>query len=394
MKTKTKTNKDKNDMLWRRTEEVIVDKHFRKVLQNGKKLRIKFGIDPTSSVLHLGHSVCLLALRELQKRGHKIILLIGDFTASIGDPSGRVKSRPILSTDQIKQNMKTYQEQAGKIIDLTKVEVRHNGEWWEKMSARGMLELAGAATYRQLVTRASFQARLKSNSDFTVREFIYPLLQGYDSVALKADVEIGGTDQRFNMLMGRQVQRQYGQELQDVILCPLIEGTKGTKKMSKSEDNYIALSAQPREMYGKIMSISDSLILPYFNLLTQLDDEEIKEQLKKGPRQSKASLAREIVEFYYDSQEAQLAQDEFNRVFQNQKQPIKIPEVKTKEGKEDILTLLVRIGLTTSRSKARQLIEQGGIRINDKTQNDWQKEVLVKSGMIVQRGKRKFIKLI
>jgi tyrosyl-tRNA synthetase len=390
----TKTSKDKNNILWRRTEEVIVDKHFRKVLQNGRKLRIKFGIDPTSSVLHLGHSVCLLALRELQKRGHKIILLIGDFTASIGDPSGRVKSRPILSTDQIKQNMKTYQEQAGKIIDLTKVEVRHNGEWWEKMSARGMLELAGAATYRQLVTRASFQARLKSNSDFTVREFIYPLLQGYDSVALKADVEIGGTDQRFNMLMGRQVQRQYGQELQDVILCPLIEGTKGTKKMSKSEDNYIALSAQPREMYGKIMSISDSLILPYFNLLTQLDDEEIKEQLKKGPRQSKASLAREIVEFYYDSQEAQLAQDEFNRVFQNQKQPIKIPEVKTKEGKEDILTLLVRIGLTTSRSKARQLIEQGGIRINDKTQNDWQKEVLVKSGMIVQRGKRKFIKLI
>ncbi len=391
---KTKTNKDKNDMLWRRTEEVIVDKHFRKVLQNGRKLRIKFGIDPTSSVLHLGHSVCLLTLRELQKRGHKIILLIGDFTASIGDPSGRVKSRPILSTAQIKQNMKTYQEQAGKIIDLTKVEVRHNGEWWEKMSARGMLELAGAATYRQLVTRASFQARLKSNSDFTVREFMYPLLQGYDSVALKADVETGGTDQRFNMLMGRQVQKQYGQESQDVILCPLVEGTKGTKKMSKSEDNYIALSAQPREMYGKIMSISDSLILPYFNLLTQLDDEEIKEQLKKGPRQSKASLAWEVVRFYYNSQEAQLAQDEFNRIFQNQEQPTKIPEVKSKKGKENILTLLVRVGLTTSRSKARQLIEQGGVRINDKRQNDWQKEVLVKSGMIIQRGKRKFVKLI
>ena len=391
---KPKTNKDKDNIFWRRIEEVIIDKHFRKTLQGKRKLRIKFGIDPTSSVLHLGHSVCLLTLRELQKRGHKIIFLIGDFTASIGDPSGREKSRPVLSTAQIKQNMKTYQEQAGKIIDFTKVEVRYNGEWWKKMSAREMLELAGTATYRQLVTRASFQARLKSNSDFTVREFTYPLLQGYDSVALKADVEIGGTDQKFNMLMGRQVQKQYGQESQNVILCPLIEGTKGTKKMSKSEDNYIALNAQPGEMYGKIMSISDSLILPYFNLLTRLSNEEIKEQLEKGPRQSKAGLAREIIKFYYNSQKAQLAQDEFDRVFRNQEQPIKMPEAKIEKGKINILTLLMRTGLTTSRSKARQLIEQGGIRIDDKTQNNWQKEVLVKSGMIVQRGKRKFVKLI
>ena len=391
---KTKINKGKSNALWRRIEEVVVDEHFKKALQKKKKLRIKFGIDPTSSALHLGHSVCLLTLRELQKKGHKIILLIGDFTASIGDPSGRVKSRPVLSTTQIEQNMKTYQEQAGKIIDLTKVEVRYNSEWWKEMPAKGMLELAGTATYRQLVARASFQDRLKSNGDFTVREFVYPLLQGYDSVALKADVEIGGMDQKFNMLMGRQVQKQYGQEPQDVIMCPLLEGTKGTKKMSKSEDNYIALNAQPKEMYGKIMSISDSLILPYFNFLTELSDEEIEIQLKKGPRQSKARLAREIVKFYCNSQEAQLAQDEFDCVFRNQGRPIKIPEAKIKEKKINILTLLVKTGLTTSRSKARPLIEQGGVRIDDKIQNDWQKAILVKSGMIIQRGKREFVKLI
>lgn len=388
-----KTNNNKDNVFWRRIEEVVVSDHLREALRGKKKLRIKFGIDPTGSILHLGHSVCLLTLRELQKRGHKVIFLIGDFTATIGDPSGKVKSRPILSATQIEENMKTYREQASKIIDMTEVETRYNSEWWGKMSAREMLRLTGSATYRQLVARAGFQTRLKNNNDFTVREFIYALLQGYDSVALKADIEIGGMDQKFNMLMGRQVQKYYGQNPQDVILCPLIEGGRGVK-MGKSEHNYIALNSKPVEMYGKIMSIPDSLIPSYFNLLTQLSDKEIERRLQENPRESKADLAKEITKFYHGDQKAQLAQNEFDHVFQRQGQPSKIPEIKIKKGRMNILTLLIQVEIATSRSKARQLIEQGGIRIDNQIQNDWQREVLVKPGMVLQRGKRKFIRLV
>jgi len=386
-------SKKTKEILSRGVEEIIIKKHLEKRLLKGEKLRIKFGIDPTADILHLGHSVCLLKLREFQDLGHQIIFLIGDFTARIGDPTGRTTSRIPLSLKQIQENMRNYKKQAGLILNMNKVEVLYNSEWWDKIDLKEMMLLAAKVTYSQISARADFKKRLAEDKDFTLEEFIYPVLQGYDSVMLKADVEIGGTDQKFNMLMGRRIQKRYNQEPQDVITCQLLEGLDGKEKMSKSLNNYIGLSEKPEQMYGKIMSLPDNLIKRYFELTTRIDEKEIKKILKEKPRLAKAGLAREIVKMYYGEKKAKIAEIEFNKVFKEKKLPSKIPIFFTSKRVYPILELLFDSKLAPSKSEAKRVILQKGVKINNVLKTDWKEKIKIKKELIIQVGKRRFIKV-
>ncbi len=392
MKINTNPKKVK-EVLDRGVEEVIIRKHLEKRLLDGEKLRIKFGIDPTANILHLGHSVCLWKLRQFQEIGHQIIFLIGDFTAKIGDPTGRTSSRSSLSPTKIKENMRSYKKQAGLILDLSEVEIRYNGEWWDKMKLREIMTLATKVTYGQVSARADFKKRLREDKDFTLEEFLYPMLQGYDSVELKADVEIGGTDQKFNMLMGRRIQKRYNQNPQDIITCPLLEGIDGKEKMSKSLRNFIALTEKSNKTYGKIMSIPDNLIKKYLELITNLTKKEINGTLQKKPRLAKARLAREIVKLYHGERAALSAEKEFNQVFREKKLPSKIPAFKTAKKVMPILDLLFAAGLISSRGQGKRLILQKGVKIDKKTRTDWHEIVKIKDGMTLQVGKRKFVRI-
>jgi len=390
----TKINKQKvKGLLTGGVEEVVIKEHLEERLLNGERLRVKFGIDPTADILHLGHSVPLWKLRQLQDLGHQIIFLIGDFTAKIGDPTGRTNSRTSLSSQAIKRNMRNYTAQVGLILNLDKVEIRYNSEWWDKMEPREIMLLASKVTYGQISARADFKKRLKEDKDFTLEEFIYPVLQGYDSVELKADVEIGGTDQKFNMLMGRRIQKRYGQRPQDVITCPLLEGLDGKEKMSKSLNNYVTLTEKPNKMYGKIMSIPDDLTKKYFELTTKLSKESIKEILKEKPHLAKARLAKEIVKLYHGEKKGLLAEKEFNRIFREKKLPAKIPEIQIRKKKIALLDLLLKTKLALSKSEAKRLVLQKGVKIDSQIQEDWQKVIEIKKGQIVQVGKRKFVKI-
>lgn len=388
-----KHNQKIKELLTRGVEEVIVYEHLKKRLLTGEKLRIKHGIDPTGSVLHLGHAVCLLKLREFQELGHQIIFLIGDFTARIGDPTGRIKSRPPLSMSQIKKNMGDYQKQASKILDMNKTEVRYNSKWWDKMSLKDMMLLGAQVTYGQISARADFKKRLSEDEDFTLEEFMYPVLQAYDSVKLEANIELGGTDQKFNMLLGRRIQKKYNQEPQDVIICPLLMGLDGGK-MSKSLENYIGISEKPNNMFGKIMSINDKIMPSYFELATRLPQKRIKEILKLEPQKAKTRLAKEIVAMYHGEKVALRAEKEFQRIFKEKKLPTKIAEVSIKQKKLGILELLIKTKLAPSKSEAKRLVLQKGVKINRKIQKDWQKVVEIKKGQVVQVGKRSFVRLI
>jgi len=384
-------------ILSRGVEEVIIKEHLEERLLKGEKLRVKFGIDPTANILHLGHSVCLLKLREFQKLGHQVIFLIGDFTARIGDPTGRTSPRTPLSEKQIKENMKNYKKQASLILDIDKVEIRYNSDWWDKMDLKKMMQLAMKVTYGQISARADFKKRLAEDEDLTLEEFMYPVLQGYDSVALKSDVEVGGTDQKFNMLMGRRIQKRYNQESQDVITLPLLEGLDGKEKMSKSLNNYIALIEKPANMYGKIMSIPDNLIERYFELITLLGKNEINEILKKQPQIAKAELAENVVRIYHGSEKAKIAKEEFIRVFQKKELPTEVPVFETDRKNYPPLDLLCDSKLSASKSQAERLIEAGAIDILQEAKeikiDDWKKEIEIKDGMIVRRGKRQFVKI-
>lgn len=401
---KIKEIKDKNqkikELLTKGVDEVINKNHLEKRLKAGEKLRVKFGIDPTSPDLHLGHSIPLRKLRQFQDLGHKVIFLIGDFTAIIGDPSGRMEGRKPLSEEQIKDNMKDYIDQSSKVLNIRKVEIRYNGEWYKKKGAMFLMDLTSRFTFARVIERDDFKRRIKEDIDISMLELIYPLLQGYDSVELKADVEIGGRDQKFNLLMGRKVQKKYGYPQQDIITVPLLEGTDGIRKMSKSYDNYIGLTEPPQKMYGKIMSIPDELIWKYFNLLTDISLKEIEKIKQKryinlvSPKDVKAKLAREIVKLYHGEKAAQGAEKEFERIFKEKKLPTRISEVKIKEPKLSILDLLTKTKLTESKSEAKRLILQKGVKINGKIQEDWQTMIEIKKGLIVQVGKRKFVKLI
>lgn len=394
-----KDEKRIEEILSRGVEEVIVKEHLKKQMLSGEKLRVKFGIDPTSPDLHLGHSIPLRKLRQFQELGHQVIFLIGDFTAQIGDPTGKSSTRKPLTEKEIKDNMKEYTKQAGKILDLKKIELRYNSEWYNKKEADFIIELTSKFTFARLIERDDFQKRLKADIDISMHELIYPLLQGYDSVELKADVEIGGTDQKFNLLYGRKVQKRYGLPEQDIITLPLLIGTDGINKMSKSLGNFIKITEKPFEMFGFVMSIPDILTWNYYHLLTNMPDvevEKIKEDVRHqelSPMKAKNRLAKEIVGMYHGAKEAEKAETEFNKVFRDKEMPSAIPEFKTAKTEYPILDLLKDAKLCESKAQARRLVEQGAVEISGKVWNDWQGQVKITDNLVIQAGKRKFVKI-
>jgi len=386
-------------ILARGVEEVIVRGHLEAALAAGKKLRVKFGIDPTAPDLHLGHTVPLRKLRQFQDAGHQAVMIIGDFTATVGDPSGRSDARAPSSEKDVQANMKKYLAVAGGILDIKKTEVRYNSEWYKKAGIGFLYDLMSKFTVQQALERDDFQKRMKAGHDLTIIEMVYPLLQGYDSVAVKADVELGGTDQKFNLLAGRKIQRRFGMEEQDIVTVPLLEGTDGIRKMSKSVGNVIALQASPADMFGGIMSAPDEVMEKYFTLLTDTPTEEIEQMhrdLEAGstnPRDVKLMLAGRIVEMYHGRVEADRARNEFIRVFSKHEMPEEMPEAEIKEGEWMPVDVLVQTDMALSKSEARRLIEQGGVEIDGKTIEDASQKIMIHSGMVIRVGRRKFVRI-
>lgn len=397
---KITANREKiQTILTRATSEIIIDGHLRSQLESGKKLRIKLGIDPTSPDIHLGHAVSLMKLRQFQELGHQAVLIIGDFTAMIGDPTGRTEVRKPLSPEEIKKNLKNYLDQIGKIIDIKKTEIRHNNEWFGKMKAREFYDLTTKVTVQQVLKRDDFQKRIQNNQEIAVNEMMYPIFQGYDSVMVRADVELGGEDQKVNLLMGRRVQRAYGLPEQDILTTWLIEGTDGSKKMSKSFGNYVGVAEEPDAIFGKIMSIPDELIIKYFQALTNVPDPEIKQweidlkSQKVNPRDAKIKLSYEIVKVYYGDKAAENAEGQFERVFVQGQLPEKIPTVALKKGNYNLVELLVKISLTGSKNEAKRLINEGAVRVDDKIIKDYKEKIDIISNIVIRVGKRKFVKI-
>ena len=359
-------------------------------------LRIKLGLDPTAPDIHLGHTVVLNKLRQLQDMGHTVIFLIGDFTSTIGDPSGRNSTRPPLTVEAIAENAKTYYKQASMVLDPNKTEVRYNSEWCDPLGARGMIQLAAKYTVARMLERDDFTKRYKSGTPISVHEFLYPLMQGYDSVALKSDLEIGGTDQKFNLLVGRELQREYGQEPQCILTMPLLVGLDGVEKMSKSKNNYVGISEPANEMFGKLMSISDELMWDYYLLLSFRPIAEIdlmKQEVAAGrnPRDCKVLLAQEIVSRFHSSQEADKALDDFNHRAKGGV-PDDIPEVRLEGAPLGLAALLKMAGLAPSTTEANRNIEQNGVKIDGTVVTD--KAIKLEAGnYIVQLGKRRFAKV-
>jgi len=389
---KTKEEKIK-ELLTRSVEESIVKDHLEKKLKSGKKLRVKLGVDPTSPNLHIGRSVTLFKLRDFQELGHQIVFIIGDFTGVIGDTSDKDSERPMLEKEVVRKNMKNYATQAGKIIDLKKCEIRYNSEWLGKLTYAEIGNQANQFSLAEFITRENIKRRLKAGNRVSLREVLYPLMQGYDSVAVKADVELGGTDQRFNLLAGRKIQQYYGQESQDIITCPLLEGTDG-RKMSSSWGNTINLTEKPNEMFGKIMSIKDDLIIQYFTLATRVPMKDVKKYEKEikwgaNPRDFKLKLAYEIVRFYHNEKTAQESWEYFLKTFSKKEVPENLPVLRIRE--HDIVSALIESGACKSRSEARRAIEQGGVRINQVKVSSFEKRV--KSDDVIQKGKRFFMKI-
>lgn len=391
---------DINTLLKRGTVDVIVREELEKKLKSGKKLRVKLGIDPTGSELHVGHAVVLKKLREFQDRGDTAILLIGDYTAKIGDPTGKSETRVMLSEDQIHQNMKNYIKQAGKILDISKLEIRYNSEWFEKMTMAQILELTAQKTVNQMLQREDFKNRYKNDQDISTVELLYPMMQGYDSVMLESDIELGGTDQLFNMLVGRDLQKRFKQKtIQNIITVPLLEGLDGIEKMSKSLNNYIGVMENANQMYGKAMSIPDNMIIKYFELATKITLEEItkiKQALENGenPKILKMRLAREIVTLYHNKTESLKAEKEFTEIFSNKGLPEDIELKRLAKKKWNIVDLLFESKLTTSKGEARRLIEGGGVKIDGNKVASISEEVDISKEKLMQAGKRKFLKVI
>lgn len=388
-----------NSLISRGVAEVIEPRSLENKLRRRRPLRVKLGIDPTSHQLHLGHTVPLRKLRAFQDAGHQAVLIIGDYTAQVGDPSGRDKSRSALSSEQTKRFAATYLGQVGRILDVRKVEVRHNSEWFERFTAADFLRLTMSVGANVLLGHETFRRRLDAGLPLGVHELMYPLLQGYDSVAVEADVELGGTDQKFNLLTGRDVQAAYGQDKQDVMMFEYLIGTDGKEKMSKSVGNTIAVEDGANDMFGKIMSIPDKLIGPYFTLLTDIDPTEIEtirkdsKTKKLNPRDAKARLAKAVVTIYHDERSATQAEFEFAHVFRKGGQPSDMPILHVRRGEHPVLNFLVNHRLANSRSEARRLVEQGGIKLDQRPIVDWEQTIVAVDGAILQVGKRKFFRL-
>jgi tyrosyl-tRNA synthetase len=377
------------ERLRERAVEIHVEDHLRSRLERGDKLRVKLGLDPTAPDLHVGHLVVLDALRAFQDDGHVVVLIVGDYTALIGDPSGRSETRPVLSREQIDANAKTYFDQIYLVLDRKRIEVHSNSEWLGAMGAADVLRLMGKATLQQVLQREDFAERLKAGTPIGAHEILYPFNQAYDSVAIKADVEIGGTDQLFNLLFGREIQKAYELEPQDIAVFPLLEGLDGSQKMSKSLNNYIGLTEPPAEIYGKTMSIPDPLTEKYLRLASGLIGSELDRVLALKPRDAKAALAKQLVKRLHGEEAAEAAEADFDSRFRKRELPEEIDELAA-ESPEDLVSTIVQAGFAKSRGDARRLIDQGGIRINsDKVSADSK----LKDGDVLQAGKRNFVRI-
>jgi len=370
----------------RGTTEIIHLDSLRAKLAEGRPLRVKAGFDPTAPDIHLGHVVLLRKLRQFQDLGHEVYFLIGDFTAQVGDPTGKDQLRPKMSPDEIARNAATYREQVFKILDESKTRVVFNSQWLSCLSAQDFLELSARSTVAQMLARADFKKRLEDQKEISILEFLYPLLQGYDSVHLKADIEVGGNDQKFNLLMGRQMQESYGQTPQAVMMTPLLEGLDGGRKMSKSLNNYIGIHEPPAEILGKVMSISDELMMRYYEMLTDCDLDEVR---KRHPRDAKLELGEEMVRQFYSEAEAFQARQEFEKVFSQREMPGDVPEYQLETG--DILVdILVKAQMVGSRNEARRLIRQGAVTVDGVRMQ--QEDCSVAPG-IIKVGKRRFVRV-
>ena len=384
----------------RGTDEILTETDLEKKLKSGKQLVIKAGFDPTAPDLHLGHTVLLNKLRHFQDLGHKVIFLIGDFTGRIGDPSGKNKTRPTLDSKDLIENAKTYEKQVFKILKKELTEIKFNSEWCDQLGADGLIKLASKYNVARMLERDDFNKRFTSNKSIAIHEFLYPLVQGYDSVALKADVECGGTDQKFNLLVGRELQRDYDQDPQVVITVPILEGLDGEKKMSKSLDNYVAIDEDPNEMFGKIMSISDDLMWRWFELLSFMPEEQISKlkdemNIGKNPRDIKFVLAEELVDRFHEDGDGEKCKETFLNRFQKGNMPdeIELIEVKIEKDTIPLVNLLKDTNMISSISEGNRLIKQGGIKINSKKVEDSKLEISKGTEDIYQVGKRKFLKI-
>jgi tyrosyl-tRNA synthetase len=399
MPNTTKMERRLASLLQRGVEEIIEKESLLKKLKSGRKLRVKLGIDPTGPKIHIGRATQFWKLREFQELGHQIVLIIGDFTAQIGDASDKKSMRKPLTEKEVKENMKTYKSQIGKILDLKKTEFRKNSEWLNKLKLKELIKLAMNFTAQQMIQRRNFKERWAEGKPIGVHELIYPILQGYDSVMVKADLEIGGSDQLFNLKVGREIQKLFNQPPQDIMTLEMLYGLDG-RKMSTSWGNVINITDAPDDMFGKVMSMKDEMIIHYFKLATRRPLEEIKKiekTLKSGgvnPRDVKAELAKEIVALYHGEKAAEKAEKEFNKVFAERKLPSKMPQFKTSRDSYPILDLLFDSGLAKSKSEAKRLVMEGAVGINGKKETDWRKKIELKTGTIIKVGKRKFIKVV
>lgn len=379
------------ELLKRGVEDVIVKENLEKKLKSGKQLRIKYGIDPTGPKIHLGRASTMRKLKKFQELGHQVVLIIGDFTGQVGDASDKESERPMLSQEEVKENMRDYLDQISRIFDVSKVEVHYNSEWLGKLDFNDICRLADNFSVAEMLDRENFSKRFKEGKRISLREFMYPLMQGYDSVAIKADIEIGGTDQLFNVLAGRTLQKNFKQEPQDIMTFKLLEGVDG-RKMSTSWGNVILISDEPNEMFGKIMSIKDELIEKYFEICTDVSSDEVV-SLLTDPRNAKLKLASEIVKIYHGDQEAQKAQEYFENIFSNKGVPEEVLEIEMKVG-EKLIDILDRNDLARSRTEARQKIVQGGVKINEKTVSNVDYKITKDiDGEILKVGKREFRKI-
>jgi tyrosyl-tRNA synthetase len=390
---------DISTLLDRGTVEVIVREELEEKLKSGKKLRVKLGIDPSGADLHIGHMVVIKKLQEFLEAGHHIMLLFGNFTGQIGDPTDKLESRPVKTQEELEENAKHYLEQVGKILDIDKVEVMWNADWLGKLNFADVTRLAQIFTVHQMLERDMYQKRIEKKQPIYMHEFLYPLMQGYDSVAMKADLELGGTDQTFNLLAGRPIQKSYGQKPQSVLTVPLLVGTDGKDKMGKSLNNYIGVNESPKDMYGKTMSITDELIIPYFELATYVSLEEIekiKAELDGGenPKNLKMRLAREIVTLYHDKEAAEQAEGEFNQIFKDKGLPEDIELKKLKGNKWNIIELIAETELSPSKSETRRMIQGGGVKVDGVKVKSHENEIDISKERLVQVGKRKFVKVI
>lgn len=392
------------NILSRGCEELINEVEFKKKLEKsittGKPLRVKLGIDPSGTELHLGHAVPLRKLKQFQDLGHEVFFLIGTFTGRIGDPTGKSETRKMLTEEQVMENIKTYLDQVKLILDLDKINVVYNADWLEKLNLADVLKLLSMFTVSQMISREDFAKRLSENKPVSLIEFMYPILQGYDSVELKADIELGATEQKFNLLRGRDLQKNFGQEQQICMIMPILVGLDGVEKMSKSLGNYIGVKDTANDMFGKIMSISDELMENYYTMITEIPSEEItkiKENIANGslhPMEAKKQLGAEVVKIYHGEQAAVEARDWFENVFSKRNLDVELPEVEVEYNEIGVIDLLVKATeLVKTTSEARRLIEQGGFKINDEAIKDVKATVKVESGMIVRAGKKKIVKI-